>query len=261
MATVGEATVDKKAASGRIKVPVKCGARTAKVSLERRHGAGGNWESVSGATDNGNCKALYDSWGAVWPNGQVLGEMVYYRAFSERDNYSVYSEPAEAKCLYTAAEKEMCGATCKIVSAATNKAGNAVTVVMAWKDTAANTGWELSWADRPDAWNSSEQPSTHTGTDQDSTSALKGWKTKTFIVSGLTSGTTYYFRMRRYRDFAAGGTAYSSYDSATPTPMKTESADDDACGIADVQVSGTAATITVGIDEDSDNTGTDLPTP
>lgn len=258
MATVGEATVDKKAASGRIKIPVTCGARTDKVSLERRHGAGGSWETVSGATDNGNCKALYDSWGAVWPNGQVLGEMVYYRAFSERDNYSVYSEPAEAKCLYTAAEKEMCGATCKIVSAATNKAGNAVTVVMAWKDTAANTGWELSWADRPDAWNSSEEPSTHTGTDQDSTSALKGWKTKTFVVSGLASGTTYYFRMRRYRDFAAGGTAYSSYDSSEPTPMKTESADDDACGIADVQVSGTAATITVGIDEDSDNTGTEL---
>jgi hypothetical protein len=252
--TVGKPTCDKKAAGGRIKIPVSSDSWSKQLQLQRKIGTGG-WTDVSGATDNQNAKALYDSYGDVNPSAGVY---VYYRIKATRDNYTNYSAQVRADCIYTAKPAETCSATCKLASLASNAAGTQVTVVMAWKDGTSNTGCELSWSEYANGWNTTDQPNVQQVTGKDSTSKLAGWTTKTYVISGLTSGKTYYVRMRRYKEYT-GSTKYSAYDvSGYATAVKTESAGNDECGIAEVSVDGTTATITIGINENSANLGTEV---
>lgn len=261
-ATVGEATVDKKNMSGRIKVLVTAGARTAQVQLERRHGADGSWETVDGATDNADVKALYDSWGAVWPNGQVPGEKVYYRVKSTRDNFTVYSLAKEATCLYKAPPKETCAATMKMPPGlmASNDAGTQISLVLMWKDSTSNDGCELSWSDNPDSWASTDSPDTATYPDDGQIIDYGGgWKGRAAIIGSLSSATKYYVRMRRYKEYAASGnTVYSGYDKSAATPVSTESAADDSCMVKSHKLDGTTAEIVVQFKEDNENTGTEI---
>ena len=271
-ATVGAVSVDRKSMGGRIKIEVTPGKLNGNVDtasnlqLERRHGETGSWETVDGATDNGNCKALYDAWGAVWPNGIVKGEKIYYRVKSTRDNLSVYSEEKDAPCLFEALPKETCSATSKLVSLNLGNSGTMITVVMAWKETVQNTGCELSWSEYGNGWNTSDEPNRQLLPDSgqgavppDNPTKLSEWKTKTFSISGLTSGKTYYVRVRRYKVYESGNTVYSAYDkSGVATPVKPDSAANDTCSIANVSVNGAVATLTIGINEDNVNTGTEL---
>ena len=269
-ATIGAITCSSKSSTGRITVsvtPGKAFASTTQLQLERatstdRNWNGvspeGNWTTVSGATDNGDCKALYDTYADANPQPGVY---TFYRVRSERHQYHQYSAVKRADCLYTAKPKETCSATCKLVSLTSNSAGDAITVVMAWKDSTSNTGCELSMSPYPNGWNTSESPSTWTLTGSDSPTKLKGWTTRTYTVnSGIEPGGTYYFRMRRYKTYPdSGNTRYSAYDiPGKATPVKAESATDDKCCILSIAVSGTTATVTVGINEDNVNDGTEI---
>ena len=259
-ATIKSISVDKKEQIGRIKVLLKVGSWTGDVQLQRRNTDSSDieqgWSDVTGATDNDNCEALYDSYGDAQP---VEGQYIYYRIKSTRDNYVVYSTAKKANCLFTAKPKEVCEATCKLHELSANAAGNQIRVVMAWQETVANTGCELSMSEYGNGWNTSEAPTVFEVTGADSESKLEGWKTKTYSVSGLTPGKTYWFRMRRYKDFASGNRKYSAYDiKGKATSVETESALDDECGIAETSVTGTTATVTIGINEDNANTGTEV---
>ena len=256
--TPGTVTCDKKAATGRIRVPVTRNGWWVTVQLQRKID-NGSWSDVTGATDNheSGTISLYDSYGSVNPQP---GEYVYYRIKTTRDNFTSYSGQIRADCLFTAKPAETCTATCKLASLASNAAGTQVTVVMAWKDGTANTGCELSWSQYPNGWATSEAPTVQQVTGQDGTSKLAGWKTKTYVISGLTSGTDYWVRMRRYKEYSSG-TKYSAYDlSGKATKITTESAQDDKCGILSVTTNstGTTATVIIGIVEDNTNTGTEL---
>ena len=254
-ATIGTIKCDRKTATGRIEVQVKPGAYTLEVQLQRRNGDSGSWSDVSGATDNWDCKALYDSYGEADPQP---GEYVYYRVKTTRDGYTVYSAAKRADCLYTAKPKVVCSATVGIVSTSPAKSGTSATVVMGYTDSTTNTGCELSWSDDYNAWSSTEGPSTATFTGNDTNRAsTKYAKSRTVTMSDLTSGTVYYVRMRRYRE-VDGETLYSAYSSRAS--FRTESATDDTCGIASVSCgsNGETATIVVGINEDNANTGTEI---
>lgn len=260
-ATLGTVRCSSKSSTGRITVPVTPGkafASSTQLQLQRRHGADGNWEDVSGATDNGDAKALYDTYADAAP---VAGEYIYYRVKSTRDQFTQYSAAKRADCLYTALPKEMCSATCKLASITSNSAGTAFTVVMAWKDSTANTGCELSMSELPGGWNATDPPTAWQVTGEDGTSKLKGWHTKTYLVSdsSIEPGGTYYFRMRRYKTYSSGNTRYSAYDlQGKATPAKAESAADDKCCILSISTTGTNATVTVGINEDNVNDGTEI---
>lgn len=254
-ATLGTVKCDKKTVTGRIEVPVKPGGYTLELQLQRRHGENGNWEDVSGATDDWDCKALYDTYADADPQP---GEYIYYRVKTTRDQYTQYSAIKRADCLYTAKPKVTCSATVGIVSTSPAKSGTSATVVMGYTDSTTNTGCELSWSDDYNAWNSTEGPSTTTFTGNDTNRAsTKYAKSRTVTMSDLTSGTTYYVRMRRYRE-VDGETLYSAYSSRAS--FRTESATDDTCGIASVSCgsSGETATIVIGINEDNANTGTEI---
>jgi len=257
--TITGITCDRKSSSGRIRVAVSVGANTGNVQLQRRryknNAWSGTWSDVSGARDDGNCKALYDSYGSVDPD---LGEYVYYRIKSTADNFTVYGEAKRADCIYTAKPPLVCTATVGIIGVEPAKTGTSATVAMGYTDSTSNTGCEISWSDDPSAWNSTSGPSKATFTGDDTVRAsTKYKKSRTVSVTGLTSGKTYYVRMRRYRT-QDNETVYSGYSSTYS--FATESAVDDSCGIASVasDTGGTSATLVIGIDEDNDNTGTEV---
>ena len=256
-ATIGKITCSSKSATGRITVPVTPGkkfASTTQLQLQRSSD-GSSWSDVSGAVDDGDAKALYDTYSDANP---TAGQYTYYRIKSTRDNYTQYSEPKRADCIYTAAPTVTCSATVGIVSVTPSSGGTQASVVMGWSDATDNTGWELSWSDNKGAWNATDGPSTDTGTDSDSSSKSKKYKsTKTRTVTGLEPGETYYVRVRRYRT-VDGETLYGKYSSVFG--FTTESAQDDRCGIISVTPAknGTSATVVVGYTEDNANTGTEL---
>lgn len=255
-ATISAIKCDKKAVGGRIVVYLKSvGSHTLGVSLERRSGEDGSWEAVDGATDDNDCKALYDSYDAASP---VDGVYTYYRVKSTRHEYSVYSTPFRADCLYTERTAPTCSATCAIISATPSSTGTSATVVMAFSDSTSNTGCELSWSDRETAWNSTEQPSTVTVEGTDSQKASPDYSaSRTITLDGLSEGKRYYLRFRRYREVDSD-TIYSNYSSMYT--LETESAEDDKCAITKAVPGsdGKSAQLLIEIDEDNDNTGTEV---
>lgn len=253
-AVLGAITCDRKAATGRIKVAVTPGKWTAGVQLQRRSGESGSWSDVSGAADDGNAKALYDSYGDASP---ADGTYTYYRVKSTRDNYTVYSEAKRADCIFTEKAPLTCGATCAVVSAIAARAGTSATVVMGYNDTTSNTGSELSWSDDPDAWNSTSGPYVSTFTGDDASRASDDWAaTRTVTVSSLSVGTTYYARTRRYRT-SSDETAYSEYSEVFS--FRLAGAADDECAIVSATpVTDAECELVIGIDEDTANTGTEV---
>ena len=276
-ATVGTVKVDKKNAKGvplstsRITVPVVCGKNTSSVTLQRRLGGEGNsWSNVDGAVDNGSCKALYDSYGNF---NHEAGQYVYYRIESENYGLKVHSAPVRADCIYVAKPKPTCTASMKILSMTQTQRtidGSVevgVYVRMAFTDSTSNTGCELSWSEYPNAWNSNMSPSTVQVTGKDGADTTKLYtkvykNTRGTNVYGLTPGTTYYFRMRRYRE-VDGETYYSDYDNKIGElkSVKVEGADaDDKCWIESAEVGddGTSVALKIRFKEDNVNTGTEV---
>lgn len=270
-ATIGAIVCSSKSNTGRVTVsvtPGKAFASTTQLQLQRAfssdknwNGSGGSWSDVSGATDNGDCSALYDTYRDVDPDPGVY---TFYRVKSTRDQYTQYSAIKRADCLYTAKPKYSCSATVGIVSVTPISSGDAATVVMGWSDATSNYGWELSWSDNKGAWNSTTAPTkieydpTSGMAEHDSSSKSKSYKqTKTLRIDNLTPGTTYYVRMRRKREIDSTS-YYSAY--STIFSFTTESAKDDRCGIISTSPSknGTSCTVVVGFTEDTANTGTEL---
>ena len=253
--TPGTPTCDKKAPNGRIKVPVSRSGWWVTDQLQRKVGDG-NWSDVSGATDNhgDGTLSLYDSYGDVMPENGVY---TYYRVKTTRDQFTNYSGQVRADCIFTAKPAETCTATCKLLSLTSSADGTQIYVTMGWKDSTANTGCELSWSPYPSGWNTvSDSPSTALLTGNNGTQ--NGWTIRNHTVTGFNPGDTVYFRMRRYKEYASG-TKYSAYDvSGKATPVKTESAEDDKCAILEADVTGTTVKLTIGIDEDAANEGTEI---
>lgn len=256
-ATIGAIAVDKKAATGRIKVAVKPGGWTTTVQLQRRHGENGSWEDVSGALDNGSSSALYDSYGAALP---VDGEYIYYRVKSWRDygDYSVYSAVKRADCLFTAKTPPACNATVGLPALRPGDDGASFEAVMAWTDSTANEGCELSYSTDVNAWDSSEGPTIveYVGADAQKDAAADGYAySRTVTASGLTANETYYVDMRRYRT-VDDEKCYSKYAGRATVTM--ESAANDKCGFVSIEPQGTSATLLIGINETGTNAGTEI---
>lgn len=248
MATIGTITCDKKGAGGTVKVPVKAGAFTKTMKLQRRHGDGA-WEDVQGAsTDDRDCQALYDTYQDAAPNA---GEYVYYQVISSCDQLSTDSEDKRADCLYTAIVDTECIATLPAPVVIPSADGDSATVNMTWKDSTDNDGTELSWSHERNAWKSGSGPSTETFAWGDASGSMAA------TITGLDADRACWVQHRRYRD--KGGTRYfSSYSDAVK--FGGDTAEDDTCGVISVtsNAQGTAATVVVGYTEDTANDGTEL---
>ena len=262
---------------GKVAVVVKTGKNTDQIQLERSHDAGNTVETVDGAVDDGDCKALYDSFGDVWPGGlQGTGGKVHYRLKATSDGYTVYSawkqaaDLSDPKVVPTASAKLYAP---EVIPAAD---GASASVTMRWKDSTDNQGIELSWSDDKDAWKSGSGPNSETYDRE--LSSKEG--SETVALTGLTSGTKYWAKTRRYRYVDDDGKTvrlpipegtnvtrvFTGYSAATA--FVAETAADDKCGVISASTKFVAATqsaaarvdaiVTVGYTEDKANTGTEL---
>ena len=177
------------------------------IQLQRMIGKDGSPTDVSGATDNGTkLTTLFDTYGAVWPNGVVKGEKVYYRLKASAYGYEVYSSWIEAECLYEEKPVPQCISDLSLTPSV--KIGSSyATVYVKTVDTKPKTdacfnltgdaathytGTVLHYSDkkgelnRPGGWE--EMKVEYTQRD----------KTAQFDITGLEPGKKYYFRARRY---------------------------------------------------------------
>ena len=260
--TLGAVTVDRKGTGGVVRVPVSVNATNGSLQLQRRHGENGSWSDVSGAVDNRvGCKALYDTWDNVWPNGQVKGEKVYYRVKSTRDNFTMYSAAKEAACLFTAKPPFECRASVGIVNIVPREDGRTALVVVGFTDSTENTGTELSWSERDTAWDDTQGPTVYKVEGADATSKSQSYaKTKSIYVAGLEAGKTYYVRARRYRAPVDSGDkeCFSGYTARQK--LVAASAEGTTCEITKIepQIDGTSAYITVKYSGAVTTTGTEI---
>lgn len=219
---------------------------------------GVGWEDMD-YSDDGQCTMLVCEVSDVRPDPDTYTwvRVKTWNLSETQGNLHRYSEPVRLTALETkspTASNDVCG----IIALTPSKAGTSFTLRAGWTEDSPNTGLEVSWADSASAWTSTDGPSTSTFEGNGSASTGTGYaRERTVTVSGLASGTTYWVRVRRYLE-ADSKTTYTAYSKTMS--VRTESAEDDACGIASVspRTDGTGATVIVGFSEDAANTGTEL---
>ena len=257
-------TATKKTKGGVINVSIATGKFAESfikvVRLERRMGESGNWEQVGGAVGDNGRQSLYDQWGDGWPEGQVLGQHVYYRVRSENENFHTYSAVFDALELFAPKPKIECNSKIEIVNVTPNADGTAAQVVVGFTDSTPNTGVELTWSDRATAWNDNKGPEKWKVEREDARSkSSRHAKTLTLDLVGLSPGTTYYLHARRYR-VAEDEEHYSGY-SARWT-LVSPSAEGTTCVIVERTIvasrNGTEASFDVSYSGPVATTGTEL---
>ena len=149
------------------------------------------WQDVSGATDNGDCLGFTDQVSSATPE---VRKHTWYRVISTRSGISVEGTPFEAKALYRDRDASSSDAV-KWASITPSDDGTSVELKMGWA-TDNYTATEVTWADNPDAWDSSEQPSSFT-VDWEDSPAVGYAHSARFVIRGLEAGEPVYIRARR----------------------------------------------------------------
>lgn len=132
-------------------------------------------------------------------------EGMFYRFSAARRLDELFAEAASA------AKDEV------VIASATPSGSDSIDMVLAFADDG-DDGTEVSWSDDVDAWRSTKDPETYEVTWDEGTPVTVGTKTyarsSELHVRGLTEGTTYYLRARRYLD-GDSGRSYGPYDRDT----------------------------------------------
>ncbi len=150
------------------------------------------WTDVM--SDNGLTNGLSDTWAQGVSD---VGLHTWYRLKSERDGYTVLSMPVCAKKLDVSQSSTVAGAA-NIDTISAGADGESIAITLSGKESD-DEGYEVSWSDASDAWNSTEQPKTF----ETSASSL--------IIKGLKQGTRYYVKARAYDVDADGNHIYGKY--------------------------------------------------
>lgn len=157
------------------------------------------WEEC-GAVDDGLCESLSST---VAELRSSPGNYTWIRVKSWNTSETMffrYSEPRLMSELYVPPETSTTDRA-TIYSAVAGDNGESVVLGFQWL-TDESTGTEVSWSDDPNAWQSTDEPDTFlvTRTDGTRTSGGRTYNYAVLYVAGLTEGTTYYFRVRRYKN-------------------------------------------------------------
>lgn len=149
------------------------------------------WQDVPGATDNGDCLGFTDQVSSATPE---VRKHTWYRVISTKSGISVEGTPFEANALYRDRDASSADAV-KWASITPSDDGTSVELKMGWA-TDNYTATEVAWADNPDAWDSSEQPSSFT-VDWEDSPAVGYAHSARFVIRGLEAGEPVYIRARR----------------------------------------------------------------
>ena len=158
------------------------------------------WENV--AVDNGTTNGLTDTWvNAV----SEAGKYTWYRAIAKRDGYETYGVPVQAKCINVLAQSQTAGRAS--ISLASGEDGVSIVATLSGKQ-ANDDGYEVSWSEFEDAWNSTEQPETFTTANS------------SLIIRGLDEGVEYFARARAFDTASDDSIVYGQYsDTKSCTPI------------------------------------------
>lgn len=164
-----------------------------------------NWADVM--SDNGDTNGLSDTWAQ---GVSAVGLHTWYRVKSERDGYTVLSMPVCATALDVSESSTVAGAA-NIDSIVAGADGKSLVLELSGKDSD-DDGYEVSWSDEENAWESTKPPNTF----ETAGSRL--------VIKGLTEGTRYFVKARAYDVDADGNHVYGKYSgSRAETPYTTPS--------------------------------------
>lgn len=172
------------------------------------------WQALE-YEDNGGCTALaatvadfsldrgYHAWVRVKSWNDI--EEIFYR----------YSAPVEVSRLHLAPPGQS-ESGIDIISAVSGDDGKSAVLTIGWNASGQDsmTGTEVSWSDDTNAWRSTAGPSTHEfkWSDGQLTVGQTTYQDSAVLhVSGLSEGTLYHFRARRYQDRDTGDRLYGEY--------------------------------------------------
>lgn len=240
-ATIGTPSIDKNAEgkvdnSGKVVIPIKTntdyktrpttGVRLQKLrsvaaaSPAQATAMGESWEDTD-AVDDGECVGLALSVAETMP---TRGTHTWVRVKSwntHEDLFYRYSEPMELKDLYE--DPASAQGNVVITSLTSGDDGTSLIADLAWNvGSDPETGTEISWSDDENAWKSTKEPEKYEFTRSDGAVTIGdveyGGSARVYI-QGLTQGTLYYVRARRYIETEDGNSygGYSNTMSGTPS--------------------------------------------
>lgn len=178
---------------------------TATTAVQANNAQG--WEDVSNMVENSQATAFIDTYANARPTSS--GKHVWYRIVATRIGFTKIGLPVEAAGLFRPQVTAQ-DLTVTIANATATPDGLGISMNLGWNDKESedpitDTGVEVSWSDYEFAWESNEQPSTMDVTWEDGTSSLSGYAhSAKAVLRGLSEGTAYYVRARRYGDFGNG---------------------------------------------------------
>ena len=188
-----------------------------------------------------------------WTLNNLEQGKTYYvrvRRYREVDGETIYSSYDRLGVATPFTMESAVNDQCGIASVSCSSDGTSATIVVGINENNPNTGTEITWSDHSNAWQSNEQPESMNATWSRTSYNTGGWTYKqTSYLRGLTPGTTYYIRARRYME-AGGTTTYSGYSKtgSFKTPKKAEADPDLRCGLVSVTggEDGVSAEVVVG---------------
>lgn len=181
----------------------------------------GNWVDL-GAVDDGECTALSAATSELRPDADEV-TWVRVKAWNQfEDIFYLYSTPKRLEELEWAAPTAAQDAAV-ITSLVSGDDGKSAVATIGWHDDN-STHTEISWSQSPNAWRSTDEPDIY-GFDWDDGAITVGGVTynhsATVHIAGLTEGSTYHVRARRYRetdDLTTYGSYYPLNGTLTVTP-------------------------------------------
>lgn len=168
---------------------------------------GSEFSDVSGSTGTKNSTGLMDSVGEAKPN---RGKQTFYRVKAVNGTYTTYSEPVEAKVLFTegrTSAHDMVG----ITSVTTNEYADVVYVKIGWNDDNSNDT-EITYSDHEDAWESTSKPTSTIVDWEDATPEGEIYQhTASLSIYDAQEGVPMYIKGRRHGVDDDGNESYGPY--------------------------------------------------
>lgn len=162
--------------------------RNSSVTSPTAAATASGWTDVA-SVDAGDSDGFTDLVSSALPD---RGKHVWYRVKAVHDVYAVYSECVEATALRRDSNI-LTDDDLTFTSAVSGEDGASIVASFSWSGDDSD-GVEVSWSDRADAWESTNQPETYDVT------WTTGTKQTRLVIRGLEEGTPYYVRARLYRD-------------------------------------------------------------
>lgn len=200
--------------------------RNSEASTPQQAAASESWTSME-YSDDGRTYALSAT---VTDLASERGLHSWVRVKSWNDIEELfyrYSTPVEVEKLFLAPPSQS-ESDIDIISANSGGNGSSAVLTLGWNASGEDTmtGTEISWSDNPNAWRSTVEPDTHEFTWSDGelvSGATTYHDSATIYVDGLTSGTLYHFRARRFQDRDSGDRLYGQYNTDVMTAIPTTS--------------------------------------